>query len=164
MPKTKEMEATTEEGTSLVSASPEELKLAYGAVLNGDVLPASADPEVMSQAIAQRIADAESFDEVFRPQSLPSWGRQFLGIPVRIRDVRLNRSTKSEDGKSGPSVYAVVDLLVVETGEMVTVQCGGRNVLVQLLKIVEKRWTEQTYRLVSKPTGSGYDVLWLEAV
>lgn len=153
----------TEESVALIKATPEELQQAYRAVLEGDVLPEYADPEAMSLAIAKRIAEADSWEETFQPQTLSSWRDAAMGVPVLIKDVHLNRS--SFDGQ-GPSVYAVVTISFPDSqGEMhdEMVTCGGRNVLVQLLNHIRFGKTDRLVRLTSKDTASGYDVLWLEA-
>ncbi len=120
-----------------------------------------ADPEVVSRAIMERILAAETFEEAFQPQSLPSWGSDFLGVPVFVRDIRLNKSTVK--GGTGPSVYAVVDIADAVKGDVHTVTCGGRNVLVQLIKMLEKDWLNKPVKMTERPTAEGYNVLWLEA-
>lgn len=146
--------------TELAVPSKAQLEAVYEAITDGKPLPNAADPEQVSRAILERIMAAETFEEAFAPQAkIPAWRDRFLDKPVRVTDVHFNRST-IEGGQS--AVYAVVDL-VDSDGVQETVTCGGRNVLVQLLKMLEKGWTDQTVMLTSKKTSEGYTVLWLEA-
>ena len=130
---------------------------AYAAILDGEAPPMVADPEVVSRAILERIMRAESFDEAFRPQTLTAW-KDLEGVPVVVSDFKLNPS-----GLEGQSVYAVADVTRVDTGEMLTVTCGGRNVMMQLVKALEMGWLDKPVAIVSKQTSEGYSVLWLEA-
>lgn len=141
-----------------------ELELAYRAILDGDVVPEIGDPEVVSRAIMARVMDAESFEDAFAPQSLKSWS-DYLDVPVLVREVRLNKSTVKRVAGM-PSVYAVVDIAFLtgnQQGEVETVSCGGRNVMIQLVKMLEKDWLDKPVQLVSKVTAEGFDVLWLVA-
>src|SRR5437016_3923666 len=110
------------------SLAKKEIDAAYAAILGGEDVPEFADADMLARAIAQRIMEAETFEEVFEPQELDSWS-DHLGTPVKVIDFRFNKSS-FEDGK-GPSIYAVCDLLLPD-GQIVTVSTGARNVLVQL--------------------------------
>lgn len=152
-----------EEKTKEVSVrSKSEIEAAYRAIFDGSEVPSIGDPEVVSRAIMARIMDAETFEDAFAPQELTPW-TEYLGLAVRVLDVRLNKSTVQR--KVGqPSVYAVVDIAFAEgekAGEIETVSCGGRNVLVQLMKMLEKNWLDHPVRLIAKDTAQGYDTLWL---
>lgn len=147
-----------EEETALARVTPKQIEQAYRSIIDGDVLPDVGDPEVISRAIMERIMAAETFEETFAPQNLIAW-RELLDVPVLVRDLHLNRSTV--EGGTGPAVYAVVDLVVVKTGEIKTVTCGGRNVLIQLVKMLEKGWLDRAVKITQKRTGEGFNVLWL---
>jgi hypothetical protein len=150
-------------------ASPEAIALAYGAILGEEQLPEYADPEVISRAIMERIIEAETFEDAFQPQTLVAW-REMLNEPVFVQDFRLNRSSIKD---SASPVYAVVDLARADgknwrdksgkESRVIAVTCGGRNVLVQLVKALEKGWLDKPVKLTSKQTGEGFNVLWLEA-
>jgi len=140
--------------------TPAALKLAYAAILDGDKLPIASDPEAMSRAIVERIMNAETFEEAFQPQELKSWS-DYLDKPVLVRTFKLNNSTF--EGEGGSSVYAVVDIADATTGEIDTVTCGGRNVLTQLVKMLEKGWLDKPVKLIAKQTAEGYQALWLQA-
>lgn len=158
-----------ETSTNLMKATPQEIELAYRAISDGDVLPEVGDPEAVSRAIMERIRRAESFEEAFAAQKVTPW-RQLLDLPVFIKSFHLNRSTlERQDGQ--PSVYAIVDIQRAD-GEpwtssgreesTLTVSCGGRNVLFQLVRALEMDWFKYPMKLTSKKSSEGFDVLWLE--
>jgi hypothetical protein len=150
-------------GTDLMSKPTKaQIELAYSAIMGDAELPQSNDPEVVSRAIMERILRAETFEEAFKPQELEGW-REYLGVPVLVRSFHLNPSGFAAEG--GAPVYAVVDLTLGENGEAVTVTCGGRNVLMQLVKALEKGWLDKPVKLVAKKTNAdhGGSALWLEA-
>lgn len=159
-------EAVVEE-TALAKTSPEQIQLAYRAILDGDVIPEVGDPEVISRAVMERIMAAETFEDTFAPQKLEGW-KAFIDVPVFVRDFHLNKSG-FERADGGSSVFAVVDLARADGNnwpdghETITVTCGGRNVLMQLVKALEKGWLDRAVKLTSRPTSEGYNVLWLEA-
>lgn len=133
----------------------------FRAVLLGEgELPRFADPEVMAQAIVERILESETFEDAFQPQELEAW-RDYLDVPVLVKGVHLNRS-----GYEGTSIYAVVDIERVDgkdPKEPFTVTCGGRNVLAQLYKMLEKDWLDKPVKMTSRTTAEGFNALWLVA-
>lgn len=159
MPPTTTDKSDSTELASTFKASPEQIKQAYAAILDGEAIASYADPEVVSRAIVERIMGAETFDEAFRPQELAAW-RDLLDVPVTVRSFHLNPS--GFEGQ-GSSVYAVVDLVRMDDGEAATVTCGGRNVLAQLVKMLEMGWLDKPVRMIAKQTAEGYSALWLEA-
>jgi hypothetical protein len=152
MPKTAAAELSTQEAAQLDLVERE----IFG---DGSGLPPAADAEAMSRAIAERILSAETFEEAFKPQSLDGWANALLEVPVFVQSVHFNRS-----GIEGQSIYAVVDVSLASDGKVVTVSCGGKNVLAQLVQMLRMGWTDRPVRIVSKRTAEGYDALWLEAV
>lgn len=142
------------------AVDPAQVKQAYAAILDGVPIPQQADPETMSRAIVERIMQAETFEQVFQPSELEPWREAYLGVPVKVRGFHLNASGFEQ----GSSVYAVVDLVPLageSQGEIVTVTCGGRNVLTQLVKALEKGWLDRPVKLVERGTASGFRTLWL---
>lgn len=131
----------------------------FRAVLTGEGdLPQLADPEVISAQIVERILAAETFEDAFEPQEVEAW-RDYLDVPVLVRNVHLNRS-----GYEGTSIYAVCEIERVDGEEPqgpFTVTCGGRNVLAQLYKMLEKGWLDKPVKMTAKTTGEGYQALWL---
>lgn len=116
---------------AMIEATPELVEQAYAAILDGTLPPEVGDPSVTARAIAERIRDAKTFEEAFKPTSLPSW-QDYTDKPVIVHAFHLNPSNFEEQG-----AYAVVEIGVPETGEFKTVSCGGTNVLTQLTKAWE---------------------------
>jgi hypothetical protein len=152
------MEASQE----LALLSEEDFEVAKSAIIDGTPIPniGTGDPMAVSKSIAERIAAADTFEEAFSPQDLDAW-TNYLGIPVLVQDFHLNPTGFLVEGN--PSVYAVCDIAKLEDGEIVTVTCGGRNVLMQLLKMKQRGWSDRPVVLVNKRTAEGYNVLWLES-
>lgn len=131
-------------------------------IVLGGPYPVELNSTEQAGAIAMRILQADSFDEVFSQgeDGLPDWP---MDVPVKILGFHMNRSTfydekrKDNEALSG---YAVVDL-VTSDGEMLTVACGARNVVAQLRQILAHDWWDKTYKLISKDTSSGYSAYWL---
>lgn len=149
------------EGTELTKTRTAQLDLIQKVVLGEAELPENADPEAMSRAIMERILAAQSFEEVFVPQSIAAWRDVLLDVPVVVTDVHFNRSSYEQ----GAPVYAIVDV-VDPNGETRSVHCGGANVLAQLVVGLKNGWLleeKRPVKLVTKETGAGFKVLWLEA-
>lgn len=148
-------------GTALAETGQAQLDVIANAILGKGELPPAADPEAMSRAIMERILNAQSFEDAFTQQNLTPW-RSMLGREVKVTDVHFNRSTVEGDG---PPVYAVCDLVDTDTGETISVSCGGANVLMQLVVGVRNGWfADNAVRLIENKTANGYGALWLEAV
>jgi len=134
-----------------------QIELAAKAILDGeDVDGIRSDPEAATRMILERILNAETFEDAFAPQTLTPW-RELMGVPVKVGDFRFNRSGFT----AGSPIYAVVDLTLLDSGELTTVTVGGRNVLAQLLVMLKHGWQDNPVAMASKQTGEGYDVLWL---
>ncbi len=149
-----------DKASAAVAVPKQELELAYAAIMDGEELPVdAADPEVVSRIILQRIAESDSLSAILTPQSLPGW-RDYEDRPVEVQGFRFNRSSF----EGGSSIYAVVDLTLLDSGEQEAVSVGGRNVLVQLVRALQLGEVPFKCKLTSKKTGEGYNVLWLTAV
>ena len=149
-------------GTDVAKTGDAQLELIAKVLVGEAELPANADPEAMSRAIMERILAAESFEDAFTQQNLTPW-RSMLDRAVMVRDVHFNRSTI--DG-AGQSIYAVVDLVDADTGESISVTCGGANVLSQLVVGLQQGWLideKRPVKLIENKTAAGYGALWLEA-
>ena len=154
------MTETAETSKALAKPTPKELEAAYAAILDGQPLPgAGNDPEVVSRAIAERIMNSDSFEDVFSPQELEAW-TNYVGEVVLVKDFNLNPTTFST-GEGTPACYAVVDIQLAD-GTVKTVSCGGRNVLMQLVKALENGWLNRPLVLISKQTSEGNTALWLQ--
>ena len=140
--------------------------MAVSAILDGkDVeLGPGGDPEQVSRAILERILEAETADDIFRPQTLSSW-RECIDRPAQVYGFHLNRSTfEGSEGRTNPTVYAVVDLEWLDDGERESVTCGGRNVMMQLIQAMRHNLFPVKVKLTANRTAEGYQALWLEAV
>ena len=117
-----------------------------------------------SGAFQDQIRQGKTFDDVFAPQKLKAW-QDIAGEPVLVRRFHLNPSTiKKETGKPSPAVYAVVEM-VRGSGEVELRQCGGGNVLTQLVKAWEHGWLPCRLKIMSSEVrGTGNTVLRLEKV
>jgi hypothetical protein len=134
------------------------VKQAYDAVIDGVMPPEVGDPAITARAIALRIRSARSFEEAFHPQDLTPWSR-YLDEVVTIGGFHLNPSAFEK----GPVVYAVVDIARDETGEFEPVQCGGLNVLTQLILAWEQHWYPFRGKLIAKGTSQKFETYWIEA-
>jgi hypothetical protein len=128
----------------------DDLERAKAAVLDGTPLPES-DPELMARAIAERVMNAESFEEATDKQDLDAWSN-YLGVPVTIETFHLNPTSFLQDGQ--PSCYAIVSLVRMDDGESLVVSCGARNVLAYLLAWVQHAdWHGNPVKLEEAGTG-----------
>lgn len=150
------------EGTAVArKASKDELKVAWTAIMTGELpdgFGAAGDARGTALAIVDRIKHSESFEDVFNPQELPAWRDNYLGVPLLVRDLHLNKSTVAGEGAP---IYAVVDIEPLDGRPPATVSCGGQNVLAQLLKMLENGWWDKPVKMIAKRTAEGYDALWL---
>lgn len=150
-------EPTTDLSTETRFPTAEELEVVYGAIMDGSEITLQvADPDTIARDIAERIKNAETFEDAFGVQELDSWS-DYEGVPFFVRSLKFNKSTQNQKAGS-PSVYAVVELDRADDGETITVTTGGKNVLIQLVKMIEKGWTDKPVKLTSMPTGSGNTV------
>lgn len=131
------------------------------AIMGDGELPDRADPEAMSRAIMERILNAETMEDAFTQQNLTPL-RSMLDTPFKITDVHFNRS--KIEGEGAP-VYAIVDVVLLDTGEQVSCSCGGKNVLAQLVVGLKNGWLDgNVFQLIANKTADNYDALWLEAI
>jgi hypothetical protein len=138
--------------------TPEIMEQAYAAVMDGVPPPEVGDPTITARAIQERIRESDRFDEVFKQQTLPKWS-ELLGEVVTIGGFHLNPSAFEQ----GSSVYAVVELARDDDGDFKPYQCGGANVLTQLLKAWEQSWFPFRGALIGKPTKQGFETYYIEA-
>jgi len=145
------------EAPAMIEPTPELVEAAYAAIFDGQLPPEIGDPSVTARAIQERIRNETTFDGVFNAGSLPGW-QDYTDEPVVVHAFHLNPANFD-----GQSVYAVVEIGVLSTGELKTVSCGGGNVLTQLVKAWENNWLPCRLVLRAKPTSTpGRTTLWLE--
>jgi hypothetical protein len=84
-----------------------------------------------------------------------------LDVPVRVLGFKFNKSTLD-----GQAFYAVVELERLDGKDpaKLTVTCGGRNVMMQLVKSKEKGWLSNPVAMSGTKNADGNQVLRLLAV
>jgi hypothetical protein len=100
----------------------------------GESLPEIEDSAAAQQAILRQISTAGDLGELFASRSTAS-AKSLEGIPLRVIDVRLRRSTIDEDDDpegSGGGVYMLIDAERIEGGVPVTVNTGAPNIMMTL--------------------------------
>jgi hypothetical protein len=126
------------------------------ALTTGDasgIVDVELTPEQQQLAIVERILRSQTLDEIlasFEATSIDS----VLGEPFEARRVRWERS-EYEDGNP---FYALIDAVMLGTGEQVTLTTGATNVLTQLFAMARKGYLPAKVVCVqsSKPTKSGF--------
>lgn len=144
---------------AMIEPTPELVKQAWDALFEGKLPPEIGDSSITARAIMEKIRDADNFDQVFSPATLPSW-QEYDGVPVTVFGFHLNPSTIEE----GHPVYAVVEIGIMDTGDVRTVSTGGGNVLTQLIKAWEQSWFPFNAKMVVGTTADKKTVLRLEKV
>jgi hypothetical protein len=149
----------------MVPLTAAQIELAYKAIA-GEPLPenvAIGGSGSTAQEIQAQIREGKTLEDVFGTQKLKAW-QDIAGEPVTVLKFHLNPSTiKPDPGKPPtPQVYAVVTM-VRSSGEIEQRQCGGGNVLVQLMKAAEEGWFPLRVKIaVGKVADTGNTVLRLE--
>jgi hypothetical protein len=112
-----------------------------------------SDPSETAWEIAERLALANTADELFNPNGALGW-RDHLGRPVFIRRVRYAPGQFEQ----GPGFFAIVDAVDADTGEFLTLTTGAFNVLVQLARAGQLGLLDKAVKLVESdtPTADGY--------
>jgi len=164
MSKTQNTDLAVNETGRMIEATPDLVEQAYAAIIEGELPPEVGDPEVTRRAIQERIKTADSFDDVFAPQSLTPW-TQYAGEIVTVYGFHLNPSSFRDGAENGGSaVYAVVE--ISRTGDVddaEPVSTGGGNVLLQLVKAWEKGWFPFKATLAVRPGSTpGREVHWIQ--
>ncbi len=145
-----------EGSTELEIRTPEELT---ALLFEGPETEVYEDPAEVQRRILERIFSAQSPEELRRLSKADPW-QEHLDEPIRVNDVRFRRGQYDE----GAAVFAVVDATNLETGEALTLTCGGMNVLATLMQHNRMGWLPWSWRLVKpeRKTAAGYQVLWLD--
>lgn len=151
-------------GLAARKPTPELVAQAYAAVKDNELPPNIGDPEIMSRMILERIEQGTLDDSLAPSEKLPNWARDYEDVPVAVYGFHMNPSTiDDENGDRG--VYAIVELAIVGSGEIVTVQTGAKNVLMQLVKAWEEGRYPFTCKLEVVSTGTaGRKTFWLRDV
>lgn len=155
------------QGMAAIEPTPELLQQAYDAIINGTLPPEVGDPAITANLILERIRQG-TLEDSMRPTEKLASLREYLDAPTIFLGFHLNPSTyedkdadEDENGRTKPAVYAVIRVADPASGEEETVQFGGQNVLVQLVKAWEERKFPFVATLQGARTGSGYTTYWL---
>lgn len=153
------------EGIAAIEPTVELVEQAYAAIIEKKLPPQIGDPAIVARMILERVKKG-TFDESMDPaESLPNWYETFGERVVVVYGFHLNKSAHEVaegEFKGEKGVYAVAEVAAAGSGELVTVQTGGQNVLMQLVKAWEERRYPFQAVLTSTPTGSGRTTLWLK--
>lgn len=119
------------------------------------------DPEVISRMIASRILEASSINEILNQQTNLKV-EDIEGEPLTIQSA----SFMSSGFKEGPGIYAIIQAVRENTGEVVNVSCGGTNVLAQIIRAMQLGAMpfRAYFARAANPTANGYYPLWLSAL
>ena len=127
--------------------------------LLGDDTPEFVDPEQASRDIVMQILAAEDVDAVFDIAGTTPVN-EILGKAIQIDKARAMRSAYD----AGATMYLLLDVVDLETGESLKVTCGARNVMAQLYRITQVGRLPVKGRIcqTDRPTAAGYYPLWLK--
>lgn len=128
--------------------------------LRGNNLPEVEDPELIAQAITERILAAESAEEVLG-NAQATHAQDVLNRPFVLHGLRLMRSRYNE----GPGVFAVLDAEFGDDGSKEAVTCSGRTVMAQAVQLYRLGALPMSVQIVraEKETANGFYPLWMEA-
>jgi hypothetical protein len=117
------------------------------------------DPEQTTRSIMARILSETTATGILSGHKV-THADQVLGAALEATAVKWQRSTV--DG--GSSCYAVITAHMIDTEETITLTCGGRNVMTQLLAFQVHQLLPVRCRIMraAKPTEAGFYPLWLE--
>jgi|SRR6516165_6844513 hypothetical protein len=112
-----------------------------------------SDPDGMQWEIAERLALANTAEELFNPNGALGWSQQ-MDRRVIVRRVRWLPS----DMDGGAGFYALVDAVDADSGEALVLTSGSFNVLVQLARAEQLGILNDPVKLVEsdRPTADGY--------
>ena len=112
-----------------------------------------ADPQDLAFVIAERLALAQTPDELFSENGSNGWeDRQ--GEPFMVR--RVYWLPSSFEGGTG--FFAVVEATQADTGEVTVLTTGSTGVCIQLAKAEQMGWLTEPVKLKrnEQPTSNGY--------
>lgn len=121
------------------------------ASINRTAEAATQDPEALQEELFQRMLSAASLDDLLAPSTLVK-AKAVIGRTFIAHGVKFNES----DIAGGPGVYAVIDA-EFDDGR-VSVGCGARTVMHQLLIMAHRGWLPASVKIVEskRPTPDGY--------
>lgn len=105
-----------------------------------------ADPLEIQFEIAERLANAQSPEELFREDQATGW-REMQEKPHMVRSVKWLPSTYP--GSIG--FYGIVNAVDTETGEQRILTTGSVGVMMQLARGLQMDWFDQPVMLIESP-------------
>lgn len=129
--------------------------------LLGDATPEFEDAEQASRDIVMQILNAKDVESVFEgADTTPA--RDLLGVPIRILSAKAKRSAY----EGGATMFLLIDAVRLdqESGEVIKVTTGARNIMAQLYRLTQLNALPVACVIVEseRPTAEGYRPLWLK--
>lgn len=118
-----------------------------------------SDPEDTMRSIMARILSATTAEDILSGHKV-THAQDILNMPIKVDSVKWQKSRMND----GSACYAVITAESLEGEQKLTITCGGRNVMTQLLafQVHQLYPVRCVIRPSSKPTEAGYYPLWLE--
>jgi hypothetical protein len=117
------------------------------------------DPAEIQREIMAQLLGASSDEELEAVGSATGW-RELAGVPMELHGFRWRPSSYEE----GASVFFVVDVTRLDTGERLAVTTGSGNVLAQLCNMARRGTLVGAVRaleIADTPTKAGFRPNWL---
>lgn len=130
----------------------EELDLVRKALLEGDIT-LEVDPEAIARQIVEQIITAPSVDAAFHER--PVWhANESIGRRYVLRGVRWLPSNVA----GGPALFAAVDVVDLDTGEVGIMTTSGFKQLAKLYVLDSRKGFPRTVENTQsmRPTAAGY--------
>lgn len=123
------------------------------ALVDGTELPLDETSDDVARAIVLSILAAPDVESVFATFEAEGV-KEYLDRPLEIRSVKWNRSSFEE----GPPVFAVLDTVVLDSGEAKTLTCGGRSIMAALFAFGKMGAYPIAMKIIESPnpTPEGY--------
>lgn len=156
------------QASTAIAVPSEELDALVASITHNISLPqTSSDPQVISSAIATRILEASSQEEVdaIADASLTGWD-ELEGVPVDVQGFRAQPSDYWDPKKpeTGLPFFLIVTLVRRDTGEQMVVSTGSTNVVAALIRAARAgQLPLENVKLqkARKSTQAGYFPYWL---
>lgn len=91
--------------------------------------------------IMERILSAETEDEIFEAQEAGGIaGKDVAGRPFRVRleDITWRRSNVANIDNGGLPIYALMKVIMLDTGEELVINCGGKTFVPVLFALINR--------------------------
>ena len=139
-----EAEIVTDPGNAVATIDPQEVIAAF---TKSGTLRVESPEEIQARLIAQR-AQATTPEQLFNPQSVASM------VDLAYQELLIN-GVHFQVSKYGGVLgyYAIIDVVVVLTGEVKVVASGSADVVVQLAKM--QSWNMLPFKATLMPSNQG---------